>query len=339
MFGRLSRKSLLLAATALAASAVGAGVAVARASTSTPTLQTGVVDIETRLGYQGGGAAGTGVVLTPSGIVLTNNHVIRGSTAVRVVIPSSHRTYSARVLGYSLSFDVAVLQLQGASGLKTIRLGSSSKLRIGQAVTALGNAGGTGRLTSALGTISGLGKTITASDGQNGAEQLTGLIETTADLQPGDSGGPLFDAAGRMIGINTAASAGFVLRSAVSDSYAIPINRASTIANQIRAGRSSATVHVGPTAFLGVQLEDSGGAFGDSGVMIIGVLASSPADRAGLERGDVIDAIDGRAVATLSSVSGLLLGKAPGDTVRVTFTDPTGAQQTATVTLGSGPPQ
>jgi S1-C subfamily serine protease len=329
-------KLALLLATAIVATAVGVGRA---NSASVASLSAGVVDIETRLGYQGGGAAGTGMVLTSSGIVVTNNHVIRGATTVRVVIPSSGRVYTARVLGYSLASDVAVLQLSGASGLQTITAGNSAKLRIGQSVTALGNAGGTGKLTSALGSISGLRKTITASDGQNGAEQLTGLIETTADLQPGDSGGPLFDSAHRVIGMNTAASAGFVLRSAVSDSYAIPINRARVIVSQIRAGRSSATVHVGATPFLGVQLQDTGGIGGESGILIAGVLAGSPADRAGLAQGDVIDAVDGQAVGSLSSVSTLLLRKSPGDTVRLSYTDPTGAQQTVTVTLGSGPPQ
>ena len=341
MFRRLSKTSLLLVATGVVTAALGAGIALARTGASAvPALRTGVVDIETSLGYQGGAAAGTGMVLTPSGIVLTNNHVIRGATAVRVLIPSSGRTYPARVLGYSVASDVAVLQLQGASGLRTVSTGGSARLRLGQAVTAVGNAGGTRRLITTLGTITGLGKTITASDGQNGSEQLTGLIKTSADLQPGDSGGPLFDAAHRVIGMNTAASAGFVLRSAASDSYAIPINRARTIVSQVRAGRSSATVHVGATPFLGVQLEDTGGFFGgESGVTIVGVLGNSPADRAGLQQGDVIDAIDGRTIDSLSAVSTYLLGKSPGDQVKLTYTDPAGAQQTATVTLASGPPQ
>src|SRR5207253_1739471 len=146
-----------------------------------------------------------------------------------------------------------------------------------------GNAGGTRKLVVAPGKITGLRKTITASDGQNGAEQLTGLIETSADLQPGDSGGPLFDAAHHVIGIDTAASAGFVISTAASDSYAIPISRALTIAKQIQAGRSSATVHVGATAFVGVQLQSAGG--GGNGVIVAGVVPGSPADRAGLVAG------------------------------------------------------
>src|SRR5581483_10780311 len=162
---------------------------------------TGIVDVRTTLGYEQGAAAGTGIVLTSSGEVLTNNHVIRGATAVRVVIPGAGRSYKAKVIGYDVSDDVAVLQLSGASNLRTASLGSSSSLKVGQHVTATGNAGGTGRLTSATGTITG-------RDEQNGSEQLTGLIETNAALQPGDSGGPLLDSSSHVIGMNTAASVG-----------------------------------------------------------------------------------------------------------------------------------
>lgn len=113
---------------------------------------TGVVVIETDLAHQGSSAAGTGFVITPGGRVLTNNHVIRGATTIRVVVPASGRSYTARVLGYSISADVAVLQLDGAAGLATVALGSSSALQVGQPVTAVGNAGGTGAIVTASGT-------------------------------------------------------------------------------------------------------------------------------------------------------------------------------------------
>jgi S1-C subfamily serine protease len=284
MSRRTSKKTLLLVATGLVAFAVGAGVAVAReTATSVPGLRAGVVDVETNLGLEGGAAAGTGMVLTPSGIVLTNNHVIRGATTVRVVLPSSGRTYNARVLGYSVAADVAVLGLQGASHLQTVTIARSTRLRVGQPVTAVGNAGGARRLVVAPGRITGLGKTIMAGDGQNGSAQLTGLIETNAGLQPGDSGGPLFDAAHRVVGMNTAASAGFFLSSTASDAYAVPVTRALAIAKQIQAGRASATVHVGATPFVGVQLQSTDGYFGGgrTGVVVAGVVPGSPADRAG----------------------------------------------------------
>jgi S1-C subfamily serine protease len=339
MFARLFRKTSLVAAAGLVAVVVGAGVAVARGTATAagvPALGTGVVDVETNLGLEGGAAAGTGMVLTSSGIVLTNNHVIRGATTVRVLVPSSGRTYSASVLGYSVAADVAVLRLQGASSLQTVTTARFARLRVGQAVTAVGNAGGARRLTLAPGRITGLARTITASDGQNGAERLTGLIETNTALQPGDSGGPLFDAAHRVVGMNTAASAGFVLTSS-GDSYAIPINRALAIAKQVQAGKGSATVHVGGTPFIGVQLQSADG--GQSGLVVAGLVPGAPADRAGLAAGDVITALDGTPVGSLSALAGLLLRKAPGDTVQVTYVDGAGAEQTATITLASGPPQ
>ena len=156
----------------MAALGVGAGFAFARSST--PTIGTGVVVVNTKLSYQGGAAAGTGIVLTSSGEVLTNNHVIQGETSVQVVVPGTNHKYSGKVVGYDVSADVAVIQLSGASNLKTASLGDSSKVTAGQTVKALGNAGGTGALSSATGTVTGLGKSITVSDDQGGTEQLAG---------------------------------------------------------------------------------------------------------------------------------------------------------------------
>src|SRR5262249_44234854 len=151
---------------------------------------TGVVVIETQLGYRGGAAAGTGMVLTSSGEVLTNNHVIRGATTVRVVVPRTGRAYTAKVLGYDVSDDVARLRLVGASTLKTVSTAGSSKVAVGDAVTAVGNAGGTGTLATAGGSITALRQSILVNDEQGGAVRLTGLIQTNAGVQPGDSGGP-----------------------------------------------------------------------------------------------------------------------------------------------------
>jgi S1-C subfamily serine protease len=338
--GRVPPRAVVLGVAAMAvALAAGADIAFGRGTVS--PLTAGVVVVETTLGYQGGAAAGTGVVLTPSGEVLTNNHVIRGATAIRVVVPNTGRSYQARVLGYDLAADVALLKLQGASGLQTVAVGDSSKVRLGQKVTAVGNAGGTGSLAAAKGTITGRGKTITARDGQGASEQLTGLLETNAPLQPGDSGGPLLNAANRVLGIDTAASAGFFFQSASNDAYAVPINRALAIARQVEAGKASATVHVGNTGFLGVQLQASGGS-GDvssAGALVAGVVTGSPADRAGLVAGNLITAIDGHPVTSLDTVPTLLLRKMPGDKVQLSWADQTGTQQTTSVTLASGPPQ
>src|SRR5689334_6678702 len=186
---RFRTRFVVLAAIAGAAAAVAAGLAVAR--TGTAPIGTGVVVIGTNLGYQGGRAAGTGMVLTSSGDVLTNNHVIRGATAIRIVVPRTGRSYAAKVVGYDVSDDVAVLRAVRASKLKTVSLGNSATLRVGQSVKAVGNAGGTGSLVSASGSVTGLRRSITVSDELGGSASLGGLIETNAALQAGDSGGPL----------------------------------------------------------------------------------------------------------------------------------------------------
>ena len=348
-FLRIHLKIVLLVLAGLAALAAGAGVALA-GRTAAPIGQ-GVVVIETNLAYQDAAAAGTGIVLTSAGEVLTNNHVISGATTVKVVIPTTGRTYTARVLGYSRTADVALLQLQNASNLKTLRTGAATALKIGQAVRALGNAGGTGTLSLASGSVTGLGKSITASDDQGNAEQLTGLIETNAGVVAGDSGGPLLDAAGRIVGMDVAASAsgGFQMVTS-SDAYAIPIGKAVTVAKQIESGRSSATVHIGATAFLGVQVESAasggyGGYPGDgygsatAGALIAGVVDGGPAATAGLVPGDVITAVNGQTISSPTDIAPIVLKLKPGATVTVAYSDQTGATQSATVTLGSGPPQ
>jgi S1-C subfamily serine protease len=233
-------------------------------------------------------------------------------------------------------------------------------------VRKVGNAGGTGSLTTSTGQITGLDRQITAADDEGSAEQLTGLIETDAGLQAGDSGGPLLDASGRVVGMDTAASATgrFAFQDAASDGYAIPIGTALKIAAQITAGTSSATVHVGPTAFLGVQLQSAdqgygyggpggfgygyGGGYGygeddgsgdAGGAIIANVVSGSAADSAGLQAGDDLTSVDGTAITSADQVSSVIGRHRPGDRISVTYTDTSGSQQTATVTLGSGPPR
>src|SRR6478609_11427610 len=182
-----------------------------------------LVDIVSTLGNQGASAAGTGIVLTSNGEVLTNNHVIRGATSIKVTDVGNGRTYTAKVVGYDASKDVAVIQLQNASGLTIANLGDSSSVQNGDAVTALGNAGGKGGTPSvATGAVTALNQGITASDEGSGAnsEQLTGLIETNADIQPGDSGGALVNSYGQVIGMNTAASSGTQFQSESGQSAA-----------------------------------------------------------------------------------------------------------------------
>jgi S1-C subfamily serine protease len=314
-------------------------------------LDTGVVDIDTQLGYQNAAGAGTGIVLSPSGDVLTNNHVINGATSINVTDVGSGRSYPATVVGYDRSHDIAVLKLQGASGLPTAPIGDSGAVAVGDQVAAVGNAGGVGGSPSiALGTVSALHRTITASDGDGGsAQQLTGLIQVTANVQPGDSGGPLVNAVGQVVGIDTAASTGFRFDSTHGVGFAIPINDAMAIAKRIQSGIGSSTIHVGPTGVLGIAVQDSDPATGlspwsrfgsryDAGATVIGVLQDSPAEQAGLAEGDTIVAVDQTAIDSATTLTSALNSYHPGDLVHVAWIDRSGQQQEATVRLATGPP-
>jgi S1-C subfamily serine protease len=331
-----SSRFIPLGAAAVAALAFAAHSLAA--STAKAALGTGVVDVTTNLGYQNASAAGTGMVLTAGGEVLTNNHVIRGATTIRVIDPSSGRSYGATVVGYSVTNDLAVLQLSGASHLRTVTLGASAP-KIGQRVTAVGNAGGAnGKPIAASGKITGLGQTIVASDGNGISEQLISLIRIDAALQPGDSGGPLLNATGRVIGMDTAASVGFEFQTA-REGYAIPIGRALAIAKQINAGHASATIHIGSTPFLGLSLASTSAAQATNGLVVANVVSGSPADQAGIAAGDTLTAIDGQPVTSYAALSSLLLQHNAGDTVTVEWLDQTGTAQTRTVQTVVGPPQ
>ncbi len=391
------RRLIATGAVALAAGAAAGGVlgnlnptsvgtATATSKTVLSTSQIasrvdpGLVDVVSTLGDQQATSAGTGIVLTSNGEVLTNNHVIDGATSIKVTDVGNGRTYTAKVVGYDATQDVAVIQLQNASGLTTASLGDSSTVQTGDSVVALGNAGGKGGTPSvAAGTVTALNQSITASDeGSGNSEQLTGLIETNANIQPGDSGGSLVNSYGQVIGMDTAASSGTQLQSqsgqTAVQAYAIPINEATSIAKQIEAGSASANVHIGATAFLGVETQpasqgsgsgfggsggsggfggsgDSGGfgGFGGSqgsqgsqgssstGVTIAGTLSGSPAANAGLTAGDEITSVGGQSVSSAQDIAQVLVKYHPGDQISISWVDQSGQSQTANVTLASGP--
>jgi S1-C subfamily serine protease len=299
-----------------------------------------VADINTVLGYQHATAAGTGMVITSNGEVLTNNHVVQGATSIKVTLPTTGKTYNATVLGTAPTQDVALLQLQGASGLKTVSIGDPSKISPGDPVVALGNALGKGGTPAVSpGTISAVNQAITASDPSAGtSERLTGLIQTDAQLQPGDSGGPLVNASGQVIGMDTAASAGTQFDTSSNTGFAIPINTAMSIAHQIESGKASSTVLIGQTGFLGVQVRDAIASTGQAGgAQIVGVASGSPASSAGLTGGDVITTFDGKPVTSSSGLTSLVNTHHPGDKVNVGWVDQAGQSHTAQITLTTGP--
>jgi S1-C subfamily serine protease len=334
-------------------------------------VEPGVVDVTANLQYLQEAAEGTGFVIdAAAGLVLTNNHVINGATSVTVTPVMSGKSYPARVLGYDRTDDLALLQLPGVTGLKAVTIANSWPVSAGTPVLAIGNeAGQGGSPTVAPGVISGLDRTIVASDQSSGLiETLYGMMQTSADVRPGDSGGPLADAAGRVIGIDTAAGGGTVY-----SGYAIPINHAMPIARQIAARQPSTRIQIGLPAFLGAlvpvststdprrqareelrqtgTVSSSGGdctngdttaipasiAPAPSGALVDGVLCGTAAASAGIFAGDVITSIGGRAVTSPGSLTALVDRYPAGSMAPLAWVSPDGSQHTAVVTLNAGP--
>ena len=317
-----------------------------------------LVDVNVDFNYQDVSGAGTGIVLTSDGLVLTNNHVIDEATKVSVTDVGNGKTYPATVLGYDKTHDVALLKLQGASGLQTAKLATGGA-SVGQAVVAIGNAGGTGGTpTSAGGSITALDQGITANDElSGGSEQLSGLIETNANIEAGDSGGPLVNVNGEVLAMDTAASQSFTFSAQGNQGFAIPISEAWTIAKDIEANHGTATVHVGSTAFIGLQISPnnssglglgsgsgSSSGFGigqtptTNGLDVSNVVGGTPAAKAGIAAGDVVTKFDGHTITNDSQLTDLLVPYHPGQTATITWVTPTGESHTASITLASGPP-
>jgi S1-C subfamily serine protease len=329
----------------------------------TDQVDDSVVNINTTL--DNGAAAGTGIIISPQGLVLTNNHVIADSESIRVELVATGKTNPATVLGYNIVDDVAVIQLDGASGLKAASLGDSSSLTVGDAIVALGNAGGRGgEPTTVSGAVTGLNQQITASEANGAnAQTLTDLIQVNANIQAGDSGGPLVDSTGAVVGMNAAASSrnggfggGFPTAGSQNEGYAIPIEKALAIAKKIVSKDGGTNIHVGANrAVIGVGIvPDSsttvnrGGPFGGlgngqsgSGALVAtqdGVQSGSAADKAGITNGSTITAINGTSVTSASALTRLMVQYHPGDKIDIAWTDANGNSHHATITLGSGPP-
>jgi S1-C subfamily serine protease len=336
------------AQTPASSTSATANLSAADISSIAAKVNKGVVDIDTELGYQNGQAAGTGMILTANGEILTNNHVIDGATKITATVVDTGKTYTAKVVGTDPTDDVAVLQLQGASGLKPIATAKASTVSIGDPVVAVGNAGGRGGTPSvAAGSVVALNQTITATDDNGGnAERLTDLIQVDAAIESGDSGGPLANKQGEVIGMNSAAEvSGTRFRSTSTSGYAIQIEKAMSIAQQIESGKASSTIHIGLPAFLGVQMANTGAGSGrarntapsTTGALVAGVEKGTPADDIGLGAGDTITAVNGQAIASPAGLTTALRSSRPGDQVNITWTDASGSQHSAKATLTTGP--
>jgi S1-C subfamily serine protease len=381
---RTGRKVLLgVAVAALIAAAAGGGELIGRNHTTTgaPSTQTlpspaptskstsqtklnvsaiagkvdpETVDITSILSTENEEAEGTGMILTSNGEVLTNNHVIEGATSITAQVDGKGQKYTVKVLGTDATDDVALVMLEGASGLPAVTVGNSSAITVGDPVVAIGNAlglGGTPTVTS--GIISALGRSVNATDaGASTSEHLSGMLQTDAPINPGNSGGPLVDASGQVIGMDTAALTGSGTQTASNIGFAIPIDRALAIANQIQKGASSSTIQLGSRGIMGIdaetvaQAEASAQSFlGSSvtipvnyGAVVEQVLSGYPAAKAGISDGDVIVGLNGERIASPTALTTALKGDKEGKTVSVTWVDGSGTRHTSSITLVAGPP-
>lgn len=286
--------------------------------------------------------AGTGMILTSSGEILTNNHVVNGASRIDVSIAGRSGSVPATVIGVDPADDVALIKLDGVTGLPTITQADPATVSVGDRVLGIGNALGRGGTPSvAVGSISGVNLTIRAGDPGGSSEQLTGMIETNAQIQPGDSGGPLVDTNGRVVGMITAGGSANTSKSTPINGYAIPIEKAIGIVDRIRAGESSSTILLGERGHLGVSVRpldpQTGKDLGVSaGALVVGVEPGSPAEEAGITAPAVIRSVGGRVVISRDALGPILHAYVPGDRVEVSWVDAKGVH-TKTVTLDVGP--
>jgi S1-C subfamily serine protease len=337
-------------------------------------LEPSVVDVTSTLRYDDETASGTGFIIDgKTALVLTNNHVIRDATSIMARLTSTGKTYPARLVGADVGADIAVLQLQGASGLSAAPVGDSASLRPGTPVLAIGNQGGQGGQPAiAPGIINGVNRTIQADDGTSGfTETLHNMLQTSAQIEPGDSGGPLANAAGAVVGVDTAAGTADVIVG-----YAIPIDAAMAVARRIAAGHAGPGIALGAGGFLGVVMPSTtiqspqAQAQGEhglhpaagsrsahegcldteaeaavpaavaparSGALVDGVLCGTGAATAGINAGDVITEVAGHPIASPDALTAIVTACRPGTLVPVTWVSAAGTTRTAMVSLDAAP--
>lgn len=285
----------------------------------------------------GGYIAGTGMVLTSGGLVLTNNHVVADTTDLTAQLAGRGPVYSAVVVGVDPTQDVAVIQLVAATGLPITPFDLSGSLAVGDPVTGRGNAGGlNGAPIAATGTVTSLDETIFVEDEDATImETLDGVVCFNAPIRPGDSGGPLLEASGKVIGMDTAGALSTATGASASWGCAIPITRAMTIAKEIEAGTASPYIDSGHRGILGVGVATKSGA---GGCAVVSVTPGDAAAVAGLVAGDVITTVGGTPVPSLADFNFVMQDRRPGDDVTVVWRDASGTTHNAVAVLSAGPP-
>ena len=337
-------------------------------------IEPSVVDVTATLTYDDETASGTGFVVDArTGLILTNNHVIRDATFVSVTVPATGQTYQAGIVGVDVATDVAVLQIRPVAGLPAAPLGDSATVTAGTKVISFGNqAGAGGSPAVAPGVITGTDRTIQADDGAAGfSETLHGMLATTARIEPGDSGGPLADSAGTVIGVDTAAGTG-----GADTGYAIPIDAAMAAERQIAGRQPGQGISLGVDGFLGVivasgtarspavqQAQERSALPGAArpssaprcvptqedvvapttiapapvGALVVGVLCGTGAAAAGIAAGDVITTANGHQVESPDALTAIVAGCRPGTVVPVTWVSTAGTARTSRIRLGQAP--
>ncbi|MDO5534935.1 MAG: trypsin-like peptidase domain-containing protein [Propionibacteriaceae bacterium] len=297
----------------------------------TDAIKQGVVLVSGRTPEEG--VAGTGMVVDAEGFVLTNYHVVRSTESITVTLASTGRRHTARLVGRDATKDVALLELENPRDLQEVTLDEGEVL-VGDVVVVAGNAHGQGFLTAHRGNVLGLGRAINVKGASeyDPPQRLNGLIETNAPAWPGDSGGPMFDADGEVLGMTTA---GTETSEETEDKqvYAVPIREAMAVVEQIRRGDESGTVVIGPKAYLGLYAE----ADDTDGIKVASVQDDSPAADAGMEGGEQILSFDGQTVTTRAELSDVLDTIEPGTTVPITWRTADGDEVTAEITPTSSP--
>jgi S1-C subfamily serine protease len=278
-------------------------------------------------GFQESGA-GTGIIITADGEIVTNAHVVNGATAITVTLPNNGGTHPASIVGIDTTQDLAVIKISGVTNLKPATFANSDTAAVGDSVLAVGNALGYGGApTVTEGILSAKGRTLTGT-----SDNLSNLLQTDAAINPGNSGGPLVDSTGQVIGINVAVASGTTSEPAQNIGFSIPSNTVVNDLPSLKAGKG-ANSQGGQTTqsgtFLGVSVADATG-----GALVQAVEAGSPAAAAGIQVGDLITSVDGKAVADGTALQQAIRSEKSGTTVTIGITR-NGSPTTVKATLST----